>query len=233
MAFAHRPKLVGASQEFLREIVETLIQPDYALSLKPQGLHLHKRLATFVRIIDYPHPKRVKNIFALDVRSFVRAVQVHGNGKRIVVYRVNVPDQAIDFCDKACLETGKPDGVQVLHALCTRANTWACKAVDIIFTFRVPCHFRKHVRHSRRLHLVFGRKATAIPHVKISRVQIHFQEELAFGFTAPFNTSLARHLRSEISQKRLGMEILAALIDFVKDAQQRCRRERELFQFCR
>ena len=231
MAFAHRPKLVGASQELLRKIIQTLVQSDDSLCFEPHSLHLHKRLTAFVRIIDYPHPERVQNVLALDIRSFVRTVQVHGNGKRIFVNCVDVADQAIDFRDKASLEAGEPWRFQGLHALCSRANTGACKTVDVILALRVPCHFRQQFRFCRRFHLVFRRKAATVPHVKTRRVHIHFQKELAFRLATAFNATFACNLRTEISQKRLGVEILATLIDFVKDAQERRCRERELFQF--
>ena len=97
----------------------------------------------------------------------------------------------MDFCNVARLEPRKPRSFQIHHALSTRANARTCKTIDVIFAIRMARHLRKHFRNRRRLHLVLGRKAAAIPDIEICRIEVHLQKELAFGLTATFNTALA------------------------------------------
>ena len=230
MAFAHRSKFIRSPNQDFREVIQTLVESGNALSIKPEFFHLQVGIVIIVGVANKAHPKRIKNILALAIWIGVGSVQIHRRRKRIAIDRVDVAHQAMDFGNVACLKTGKPRGFQIHHALCARAHAWTCKTVDIVLTIRMASHLSKQSRNRRGFHLVFRRKTAAIENLKIGRFQSHFLKELAFCLTATFNTALAYNLRTEIAQQRFGMEILAALIDFIENAQERSCRERESFK---
>ena len=224
IAFAHGAKFVWGSLHEAGEIFEPCGKSCHILSTEPHLFHFHERSVTVICTINETSPQSIERIFELRVRILARFVQVHGHRKGIAIERINVAYQAVDFADKASLESSEPGVRQIKHALAAGTDSGARKTVDVVAALGVARHLGKQLGLGRRLHLVLGRKSATVPDFEVSRIDPHFGKEFHFHRAAAFDTSDTCFLGAQIAEDRFGMQVLAALIDFVENAEERRRR---------
>ena len=224
VAFTHGAKLVRSSLHHTREVFQSCGKASHILGRKPHLLHFHERAVVVVGTVHQPAPQSVQHVFQLGIRIPTRLVQVHGHRQGVTIERIDITHQAVHFANKARLESGKPGVGQIQHALAAGTDSRARKAVDIKATLGVASHLRQQIRLGRRLHLVLGRKTATVPDFKVRRIDSHFGEELHFCGTATFDATHARFLGAQVAEDCFGMQVLAALIDFIENTQEGRRR---------
>ena len=133
--------------------------------------------------------------------------------------------------DEACFEAGEPGVLQLYHALAARTDFRARETVDVKILSRVPGHLGQKLRLNRRLQLILRRKAATVPHLVIFEAQAYFRKELFLQFFAIFYVALTENLAAHVAEKAFGVVVLATLIDFVQNAQERRRRKDEPLDF--